>query len=178
MQDDQAVRIGETKLFEKWVGFHQAPIERIGLLLNNSSLSSSRIDLWLDSFTQLFSGTWTPLFGIGIGQYTYSDVLWEYHYPHNLFLDLAVNAGIPAALILASVLWLSFRFVFSLVKAPIRDTEIKQLSVRLLGLGVVAMISGMITFKFSSNILLWIFIGISARLEKINKKKLHFDKAF
>lgn len=148
------------------------PVHHVAQLFRINSLQSSgRVDMWFDAIAQIFSSPTSILFGIGLGEYQYFDGLYEYTYPHNIFLDLAVNIGFPAAIFLGIIIWKTFIIPLHCLKARRIDPETQLLALKLVGLGFTAMISGLTCFRFSSNFLLWIFIGLTARLHTINRSQ-------
>jgi len=124
----------------------------------------ARGDMFLHAIQNIFSDVLTPWFGIGVGQYRFQGINRVADYPHNLFLDLAVNAGIPAALLFGILIW---RLLRSLVRMSRdhRDPLRRHLAFQMLGVCVVSLIGGSICFQFTANLQLWVMIGAWGSLE-------------
>ncbi len=128
----------------------------------------ARGEMFLDALDCVFSSGEAVLLGIGVGQYRYYETTYEIDYPHNLFLDLALNAGVPAALLMAVALLHVFRSLMRLNRGSATDAS-RCLYLQLLGIGVVSLVGGLVCFQFTSNLQLWIFLALGARATLIGR---------
>ncbi len=135
-------------------------------------------DQILDDLPSLFFGSGFGAFNLDIGG---GSGVTAAKYPHNLFLDLAFNAGLPAAILLAIWMVHIWVFIIKLTKQQNQDPFQRQNLIKTVGWGVVACFSALTVFKFSSNTMLWFFFALAIRIRqnlltgKSNKRKNAFD---
>ena len=145
--------------------------QRMSGLFDSEYILYARVDMWLYAVSKIFQDYWTPLVGIGLGQFSYPMGRYVETYPHNLFLDIAFDAGIPAAVVMGMLLWQAWKSLFGIIQSEEASTELQFVTTQLLGLGMVALVAGLISFKFTDNIMLWVFLGLAARLKLINQRR-------
>lgn len=154
-----------------------APVQRA--VVFERETWSSRGEILSAALLQLLETPTTFLLGQGIGMFSFigSDNV-EYTYPHNLFLDVALNLGIVAAVLVLLLLIRCFSICARLgwVNADTSE-EIRLLALMNLGFGIVAVVAGLISFRFASNILLFMFISVAARLYSLAQERRHSHPA-
>lgn len=85
-----------------------------------------RVRAWDQGFKMV---SWYPIFGVGKGQWA------EYHgrSPHNSFVQVLAETGIPGFILFMSIVWTAFRNVTESL-AAVRDS--KLLDLRIIGLAI------------------------------------------
>ncbi len=101
-----------------------------------------------------------PLIGGGIQSFRYySPNAGVYNWPHNIFLELACELGIPAALVVCVIFWAAIREVFR----QLRDKGsphfwISELAAALLAVGIINATN---TGDINSDRLTWLFVSLA-----------------
>ena len=127
--------------------------------------SGGRLEMIYTAINDVFDSVKNFAIGKGPGTYYYFDETTDYFYPHNFILDLAVSCGVPAAVTFCYVVYKSCKICWVRAMAGFVELSDRLLCAQVLGLGIVTIIGGLLSFSFASNLLLFLFIGISGSIE-------------
>jgi len=100
-----------------------------------------RVRAWDQGFQMV---SWYPVFGVGKGQWQ------EYHgrAPHNSFVHVLAETGIPGFILFMSVVWTAFRNVIE----PLTESRNgKLIDLRIIGLGIGSSYVGYLFYMFLGN---------------------------
>jgi O-antigen ligase len=128
--------------------------------------SNSRLEILLFAKDQIFSDIQSLLIGSGFGTFNLLSGSAVATYPHNFFLDLGFNAGLPAAFLFMVWLVQNWKHDFRYLRQKEQDPALRILMLKTVGWGVVACIFGVISAKFSSHTMLWFFLALSIRIRQ------------
>jgi O-antigen ligase len=110
-----------------------------------------------------------PVFGIGFGGFkSYNELTELLKYPHNIFLELAVEGGVIGVLVLCAVLFLIVKSAFNIKKSGL------QLTAYCLSLIAYSLTLAFFSKDISSQPYLWIslaFLGVNGGRNKINDQR-------
>jgi O-antigen ligase len=97
-----------------------------------------------------------PVFGVGFGGFkAYNSVTEFLKYPHNIFIEMAVEGGIVGLLVLSAMLYVLFRSVYRFTKC---HPEFISRS-GILSLASYSLLLALFSKDLSSQTVLWIFIA-------------------
>jgi hypothetical protein len=128
--------------------------------------SNSRLEILLYAKDQIFSDLQSLLIGSGFGKFNLFSGSAIATYPHNFFLDLSFNAGLPAALLFMVWLVKTWKHNFRCLRQKEQDPAQRILMLQTIGWGLVACIFGLLSAKFSSHTMLWFFLALSIRIRQ------------
>lgn len=129
---------------------------------------TDRFQILTFSIEKIFENFQSIFLGQGIGLFVFVDHMTEYYYPHNVFLGIAVNAGLPAMGVFLYLVIKSFKTCMKILTNKNTERDLYDLSLQTLGFGLVGVIGGLIAFKFASNFLLLLFISVASRIDELN----------
>lgn len=100
-----------------------------------------RVRAWDQGFQMV---SWYPVFGVGKGQWD------EYHGrpPHNSFVQVLAETGIPGFILFMSIVWTAFRNVTEHL-TEVRDS--KSIDLRIIGLAIASSYVGYLFYIFLGN---------------------------
>jgi O-antigen ligase len=137
----------------------QPSLEYLGSMLSGRSLSTL-----MDFRAELLDYGWKllqqhPMLGTGINGYRhYSPNSALYKWPHNIFLEVACELGIPAGLIVCALFASALRESWRQLKDKLSPQyEFSQLAVALLAIGIV---NAMNTGDINSDRSTWLFVSL------------------
>lgn len=125
--------------------------------------SFNRGELWVQAAQESTDSLRALLLGAGTGAF---DITGDFAYPHNLLLEVQYNGGILATLLVCALLAVTVLRVWGRVRGS-GGRRMQHLAVPALGLGVVALVGALVTYEAPSNLLLWIFVAMSARMHTL-----------
>lgn len=142
-----------------FVKLPQSSLEYLGTMIGVRSLGSL-----MDFRTELLDYGWKllqqhPLIGTGMDGYRYySPNSALYKWPHNIFLEVACELGIPAGLIVCALFANALRELWRQLKDKLSPQyALSQLATALLVIGIV---NGMNTGDINSDRSTWLFVSI------------------
>lgn len=142
-----------------FAGIPQASLEYLGTLLdcgNVSEILSFRGDLLSFGWSLLRQH---PLIGAGLGGYRYdSPNPGVYNWPHNIFLEIACELGLPALLIALAIFGMAMRDAIR----QVRDTPSPYFSFSLIAaaLFLTGIVNSTNTGDINSDRLTWLFVTL------------------
>ncbi len=160
----------------------QIPLtETVASRFQESSVSSQqsgneRVQFWLGSLSLIKEN---PLVGVGSGGFAYQypryqqELLATAPHPHNLFLKVATENGLPLAILLAVFLGYCFGCGFFVVvkKSVTESSPLKWLTTSLAGLGVMLLLDYNLDAVIAFTGFLLILILLVSHLASCNEKK-------
>ncbi len=150
------------------LGQSVAPVERIFGLFSKGG-SGGRLDIWMYSLGMSFSDLPGLLIGKGFGNFF---LLGAGKWPHNFFLDLAFNAGFPAALLLIFWIFKIWRSNYKYMKQEFQNPALRKLMLQTIGWGIVGCFYAFGGGKFSSATMLWFFLALSIRIHQLTLQEI------
>lgn len=150
------------------VGIPQASLEYLGTLLhceNVSQVLSFRGDLLSFGWSLLRQH---PLIGAGLGGYPYkSPNPGLYNWPHNNFLEIACELGLPALLIVLAIFGTAMRDAIR----QLRDTASPHFSFSLIAaaLFLTGIVNSTNTGDINSDRLTWLFVALVFVVQEIRE---------
>lgn len=120
-----------------------------------------RLDLWRDAFDLILNSPNCLLFGCGSGYFELMTK--QERYPHNLFIEYLISAGLFPSIIFAVLLSLIFYQIVKMRKLPSEQVFIPLAFIFVFGLG-------MKSTTFNTNFLFWLLLFFSVRQIRVIKR--------
>ena len=155
-----------------FAGIPQASLEYLGTLLHCGNVSQI-----LSFRGELLSFGWNllrrhPLIGAGLGGYRYaSPNPGLYNWPHNIFLEIACELGIPALLIVLAIFGTAIRDAIR----QVRDAASPYFSFSLIAAALLltGIVNSTNTGDINSDRLSWLFVALVFVVQEIRKNSRH-----
>jgi hypothetical protein len=156
--------VGSVVYFASTLEVDIASVDRT-LRLFGVGGTGGRIDIWIYSLGLSLADIPGLLIGKGFGNF----FLFEAGgWPHNFLVDLAFNAGFPAALLLLFWIVKNWHLNYKFMKQDGQNLASKKIMLQVIGWGIVGWFYAFGDGKFSSATMLWFFLALSIRLRQIN----------
>lgn len=124
----------------------------------------SRLELFKEAFNSLKNNI---LFGVGIGNFSASNIYGSFNYPHNIVLEVSSEMGIIGVIILAMILFYVAKSLISELKQSHDTTKLSFVIV----LFVFSLLGASISGDINGNHLLWLSIGMLVGINYIHSKE-------